>query len=84
MKKLYLILAIAAALLAAGCTSADTAVRALEGAGYTSINIEGYTLFGCGEHDVFHTKFTAKGPTGKSVSGVVCAGWLKGATIRTD
>ena len=68
----------------AGCTSADSATRALESAGYSQIKITGYQFFGCSEDDSFHTGFTAVGPTGKPVSGVVCGGLLKGSTIRTD
>lgn len=45
----------------------------------------GYDWLNCSEDDVFHDKFTAKGPTGRRVSGAVCAGLLfKGATIRLD
>jgi hypothetical protein len=82
MKKLFLVALIAAALSA--CTSADTATRALRGAGYTNIQTTGYRFFGCSEDDAFRTGFTATGPSGQAASGVVCSGWLKGATIRTD
>jgi hypothetical protein len=68
----------------AGCSDAPTAKRALEGAGYTDITITGWNMFGCDKHDTFSTGFVAKGPTGVRVSGVVCSGLLKGATIRTN
>lgn len=67
-----------------GCTSSNDTHRALEGAGYTDVDITGYRLFGCAREDQFHTGFSAIGPSGKRVTGVVCSGWLKGSTIRTD
>jgi len=81
MKKI--IVGVACMVLAA-CTNGDGAVRALEGAGYTNIKITGYRLTGCHDDDTFRTGFNATGPTGKNVTGVVCSGILKGATIRLD
>lgn len=81
MKKLIII---AAAIILSGCSDAPTATKALEGAGYSEVNITGYKFFGCSEDDTFHTGFIAKGANGKQVTGVVCSGWLKGSTIRTD
>jgi len=83
MKKQTLVLILLAAALS-GCSSATDATKALQGAGYTDIKTDGYSVFGCGQDDSFKTKFTAKGPTGVQVSGVVCSGWFKGSTIRTD
>lgn len=82
MKKLILTLAL---LTAAACTDEEASMRALNGAGYTSISLTGYSHFGCGRDDTFRTGFVAKGPTGVMVSGVVCCGmWAKGCTIRMD
>jgi hypothetical protein len=85
MKK---ILIIAAALSLAGCfTDPQSATRVLTEAGFTQIHITGYQYFGCSQHDNIHTGFTAKGPTGKSVSGVVCSGYGlfgKSNTIRIN
>ena len=68
-----------------GCTQPDHARRVLESAGYTEIQMQGYDWLACSEDDTYHDKFSAKGPNGKPVSGVVCAGLLfKGATIRLD
>lgn len=68
-----------------GCTKPESAARQLEAAGYTDIQLHGYDWFNCSKDDTFHDKFTAKGPTGKPVSGVVCSGLLfKGGTIRLD
>jgi hypothetical protein len=79
MKRMTMIVLIAIA----GCTDSDGARKALEGAGYADIKLTGYAFTGCGEHDWTSTGFKAKGPTGKSVDGVVCGGWPKGSTIRT-
>lgn len=79
MKYIILLLTI----LLFGCTSETDTNRALEGAGFTEIQIGGYDVLGCSEDDFFHTKFTAKNPAGKIVSGTVCSGVLfKNATIR--
>lgn len=69
---------------AGGCTSQDDATRALSSAGYKNIQITGYEIFGCDKNDDFHTGFTATGLDGKKLSGVVCSGVFKGATIRVD
>lgn len=82
MKKLAVIVALCIGIC--GCTSEGSATRALEGAGYHDIHITGYRVFGCSDKDDFHTGFEAIGPTGTRVTGVVCSGWLKGSTIRTD
>lgn len=79
--KAILILVLA---LLAGCTNSQQASRALEGAGYTSIHMDGFAWFGCGQDDMYTDAFHARGPTGQLVSGVVCSGWLKGSTIRLD
>lgn len=78
-----ILIALLAVTALAGCSSSNDAKKALEGAGYTNIQTHGYSFFGCSEDDTFKTKFTATGPTGKPVEGVVCSGWLKGGTIRT-
>lgn len=82
-------LGLAAAVLAsvtlqAGCSDPAGAHRVLEAAGYSEIRVDGPALWGCADDDTFQTAFRAVGPTGKPVQGVVCAGWLKGATIRLE
>lgn len=79
MKK---IAAIALVALLSACTDPDTARHALENYGFTDIQIGGYAFYGCSKGDNFATKFTATNPQGKQVSGIVCSGLLKGATIR--
>lgn len=83
MKKSTLLMALIA-VAAMGCTAPDKTVQVLRSAGYTDIVTTGYEVFGCGKDDAFHTGFTAKGPTGVPVSGVVCSGMLKGSTIRIN
>ena len=79
------ILILAAVVAFTGCTQPDHAARILEQQGYTDIKMQGYDFFNCSKDDTYHDKFTAKGPTGKPVSGVVCAGlFFKGSTIRLD
>ncbi len=58
--------------------------RVLEDQGYTDIVIGGADPWGCGKEDSTSNKFTAKGPTGRQVRGVVCGtgGWTKGYTVR--
>jgi len=81
MKTLKILLLCTA--LMVGCTQSDDAIRVLESAGYTEVQLHGYAFFDCAEDDFYKTEFTAKGPNGKPVSGVVCAGMLlKGSTIR--
>lgn len=72
-------------LFASGCTDAEATKRALAGAGYTNVQTGGYAFFGGSKEDFYNTKFTATGPNGKPVSGVVSKGLLfRGATIRLD
>lgn len=69
--------------LLAACTAPDQSRRALESQNLKNINITGYRWFGCGD-DHFHTGFSGTGPNGQHVEGVVCSGFLKGATVRYD
>ena len=79
-----IVMGVAVMLGLSACSDGPAATKALQGAGYTDIHTTGYAFFGCDEKDTFHTGFIAKGPTGQHVEGVVCSGWLKGATIRTE
>lgn len=82
-KKIAITIALAASVLA-GCTQPETAKRALEAQGFSDIQMKGYAFFGCGKDDLYSDKFTAKNAKGAPVSGVVCGGLLKGATVRFD
>lgn len=80
MKKLLIVTTLVGL---AGCSDPAGARKALEGAGYTDIEITGVAWTGCGQDDYEETGFKAKGPSGKQVEGAVCSGWPKGSTIRT-
>lgn len=81
MKKFVIM---AFALVLAGCTNQDRALRVLESSGYTEIRFNGYGWFACGKDDTFATAFYATSVNGTRVSGTVCSGLLKGNTIRLD
>jgi hypothetical protein len=70
------------ALALSACSDAPTAERVLIQNGYTKVVTTGYSVFGCSDKDTFSTGFRAVSPNGTRVEGVVCSGWLKGATIR--
>ena len=57
----------------------DRAKNTLLNAGYTNISIDGFGFYGCGEDDDYTVKFSAKGPTERPVSGVVCIRNSKGS-----
>jgi hypothetical protein len=71
-------------MLLSGCTAPDRAVQTLTDAGYSNIKIGEYAWFSCSEDDVYRTRFEATGVTGRTVTGAVCNGFFKGATIRFD
>lgn len=77
-----LLVSVLALVCLTACTDQDGATKALEAAGYRNIHITGYVYFGCGEDDSYHTGFEAIGQNGRPVAGVVCAGVMKGSTIR--
>ena len=81
MKRILLALTACAAL--AACDDPKAAKRALEIQGFTEITLTGWKWTGCAKGDDFTTGFTATAPSGMRVSGVVCSGWFKGATVRT-
>lgn len=69
-------------LITFNCSRPDSANKVLHQNGYTDIEITGWKFFGCDGNDFFSTGFKAKSPIGFPVSGNVCEGWFKGATIR--
>lgn len=79
MKKIILA---AIALILVSCTDESGARQALQAQGFNNITFTGYNVFGCGQDDTFHTGFTATNANGMVVSGTVCSGVLKGATVR--
>ncbi len=52
----------------------------LAGAGYSSVKLTGFDVFGC--PDLFGMKFEGRGPTGVPVKGVVCKGIFTQTSIR--
>lgn len=80
MKKLILLAVVSVSFF--GCTNTDKARNVLVSNGYTNIEFTGYNPFACSDSDDFADGFTATAPGGHQVSGVVCSGILKGATIR--
>lgn len=68
-----------------GCgTEPEKATRILEQQGYTHIVITGWRPFACDDQDNFATGFKAVNVQGHEVTGVVCDGIFKNATIRFD
>lgn len=66
-----------------GCLTDDDRTRStLQASGFSNVQPQGYSFFGCGDDDTFSTKFTATNPAGQQVSGVVCCGIGKGCTVR--
>lgn len=83
------LLALLAALAMAGCVpvseiAPDKTVQVLEKAGYSEITTGKYRLFACPKEDIYATEFTATGPSGQQVSGVVCQSVIGGSLIRID
>lgn len=81
MKNIVLFILLVAVLLT-GCTNPEEARTVLIQNGYTDIEIVGYDAFRCSEGDYFRTEFNATNSASIRVNGVVCSGFLKGATIR--
>ena len=82
MKRILPILTLLA--VCSGCIDQPVAERALKASSLKSIKIDGYRILGCSDDDQFHTGFWALTQDDVPVSGVVCSGWLKGATVRFD
>jgi hypothetical protein len=69
--------------IAPSCTNESAARQTLEDAGFTNIELTGYSAFTCSKSDDTCTGFTAIGPTGHRVKGAVGCGYAcKGCTIR--
>lgn len=72
------------ALALGGCTNEDATKKIVEAQGFSNVQPDGYAWWGCGsdEDDWSRTKFTATGPNGDEISGVVCCGVWKNCTVR--
>lgn len=74
---------VAALFCLTACDDAALAKKTLDSAGFSDISITGWEPFACGKDDMLETGFIAKNPNGKTVTGVVCCGFLfKACTIR--
>jgi hypothetical protein len=60
----------------------DNVEKILTEQGYTNIDLDGYDFFGCGQEDIYRTKFIATNSNNKTVEGTVCCGFFKKCTIR--
>lgn len=84
LKILIACFAVAVIVHCTGCTDSSKAKKVLRSQGFTQIELTGYRWLGCSKDDAFHTGFTARSVNGQEVSGVVCSGFLKSATVRFD
>lgn len=75
---------IATMALTLACTDDDGTTRVLSDMGYRDIQTQGYAAFRCGQDDTFATGFRATAPSGRTITGTVCKGLLKGSTVRID
>jgi hypothetical protein len=82
MKRFALFAAVAAISLSACTQPASEAKMALEAYGFTDIGLGGHAWFECGKDDNYGTEFVAVNAAGREVEGVVCSGFMKGATVR--
>ena len=71
-------------ILLSSCTDPTGATRLLESQGYSEIQTHGYGWFKCSKGDTFSTYFSAVNLNKKGVTGTVCSGIFKGATVRFD
>ena len=82
IKKTTILTLLIAIVFMSGCTSPQDADRALSAQGFSDITYTGYDFMACSEDDIYHTGFRAKNPQGRYVSGTVCSGIFKNATVR--
>lgn len=74
-------LALALALVFAGCTAEADARAALHNYGFTHVELTGWSPAAC-HGDFSATGFSARNASGAIVEGVVCCGVVKGCTVR--
>ena len=79
MKKLLALLALPA-FLSACASSSPSFVGAVEKGGMSQVALGDMVWTGCGNDREFARRFSARGPQGQSMEGVVCGG-LMGPTV---
>lgn len=69
----------------AGPPDNSEAVRAMENNGFSNVTVvdRSYVSFQCGSGDIVEYTVKATNARGERVTMIVCAGWLKGATVRS-
>ena len=77
-------MAIVACLALSACTDPDRAMTVTHSLGYKDVHITGYQFWSCGDDYAYHTGFEATGLDGSHVTGVVCSGVFKGASVKID
>ncbi len=85
MRKIHRVCLFLMIIFISGCTDQERAIQVLFDAGYKNIRTTGFVLFffGCTPGNTSRTGFVAIAPgSGRMVEGVVCSGWLTGATIH--
>jgi hypothetical protein len=80
MRKVFILLA-ALGLASCGPMKADV-IHDVEDYGFSEVEIGSWTAFYCGKDDVWGYHFTATNSQGRRITGVVCRGAFKGATVR--
>lgn len=71
-------------LLLSACRDEPTARRVLAANGFHEIEFTAHRWLGCAQDDLYLTPFRAISTGGQIVTGVVCGGPGKGATLRFD
>jgi hypothetical protein len=86
MKKLGLLLAIAASSVLLAACGEDAAKRTAEAYGFDNVSLTGTPWFGCGHDDsaFYNHSFTATNAKGQPISGVICGSAFKGYTVRLN
>lgn len=84
--KPVLILLGALCLALSACRDEETARRVLGANGFHDIQItdDNFWFSGCAQDNTYSTRFRAVSTGGQIVTGVVCSGPGKGATLRFD
>lgn len=76
------VLVYAVCIFTGACNVSDAdSLRTLQHEGVSNVQLHGYAWFECDSKDTFATAFQGV-KNGVPVEGALCAGWLKGITVR--